>query len=239
VFPHWLRIGIIKNPGETSESHIPLPSIQKYKIGILQELAPSDLPIRTLDTWKEALIHAAMMDCSLHAISIPLLQYAVQAYYLIACSEVASNLARLSTKSLAQEACRRILIGNTILSTDNYTKADSVRRSIQSAFSRADVDFWILPVASDIAPLIASVKHMTPIENYIGDIFTIPGSLAGLPCAVIPFKKLQGMPVGIQIMGRQGQDNALLDFAERFAAHLANHPLDTSALESDAARKKT
>jgi Asp-tRNA(Asn)/Glu-tRNA(Gln) amidotransferase A subunit family amidase len=223
-FAFLISIDIIKDSPKIATNTSPLGNrSSEPRIGILHELAPHDLPSHTINTWKEALVHAAMMNCSLHSISIPLLRHAVQAYYLIACSEVASNLARFSTKNLAEEARRRILLGNMILSTDDYTKADSVRRSIQDAFHQADVDFWILPVAADIAPLIKDVEHMSPIENYISDIFTIPGSLAGLPCVVIPFKTIEGMPIGIQLMGRADNDEALLDFAEQFANYFKNN----------------
>ncbi|MEN3043149.1 MAG: Asp-tRNA(Asn)/Glu-tRNA(Gln) amidotransferase subunit GatA [Fervidobacterium sp.] len=167
------------------------------------------------------------------------IKYSIATYYIIAPAEVSSNLSRfdgvkyglrISSDSLSQmyektrgygfgeEVRRRILIGTFTLSAAYYDayfeKAQKVRRVISNKFSEVfeNYDFIVTPTSPTVAFKIGSVSE--PLVYYMMDIFTIPANLAGLPAISIPFDQINGLPVGIQIIGPRFSDAKLLGFAD-------------------------
>ncbi len=190
-----------------------------------------------IDTFKK-------LGCECVEIDLPHAKYSVSVYYLIATSEASANLARFDgihfghrtnqasgleetyiksrTEGFGDEVKRRILIGTFSLSSgyqDAYfSKACKVRRLISNDFKEAfnKCDFILNPVCASAAFKRGESKS-DPFKMYMNDLFTIPASLSGLPCLSIPFSQTkEGLPIGIQLIGKSFQDEELLLSARAF-----------------------
>jgi aspartyl-tRNA(Asn)/glutamyl-tRNA(Gln) amidotransferase subunit A len=177
-------------------------------------------------------------------VSLPHTEYAVAAYYVIAPSEASSNLARYdgvkygardkdqnelikmyqSTRSrgFGPEVQRRIIIGTYCLSAGYYDayygKASQVRTLLMEDFKSAfeSCDVVLCPVAPTPAFKIGE-KVDDPLMMYLTDIFTLSANLAGIPGMSVPcgFSK-EGLPIGLQIMGRHFNEEMLFKVAYNF-----------------------
>lgn len=175
-------------------------------------------------------------------ISLPHTKYAVPTYYVIAPAEASSNLARFDgvrygyrseniqnindlyvnsrSEGFGDEVKRRIMIGTYVLSAGFYDayfkKAQKVRAKIKEDFDRAfeNVDVIFTPVSPSTAFRLDDKK--TPIELYLEDIFTISANLAGIPGISIPAGKAQGLPVGIQLLGKPFGEGDLIKAGSAF-----------------------
>jgi aspartyl-tRNA(Asn)/glutamyl-tRNA(Gln) amidotransferase subunit A len=184
-------------------------------------------------------------------VSLPHLRYGIAAYYLIATAEASSNLARYDgvryglrggdgqdgvtgmyerTRSdgFGDEVKRRILLGTYVLSAGYYEayyrKAQKVRTLLRGDFARAfeRCDVIALPTSPETAfPLGERVED--PLRMYVTDIFTVPGNLAGLPGVSLPCGLEDGLPVGLQLLGRPLEDAALLRVGDAFQRHTEHH----------------
>ena len=177
-------------------------------------------------------------------IELPNQKLGVAVYYIIAPAEASSNLsrfdgvryghrasaysdlidmyARTRAEGFGAEVKRRILVGTYVLSHGYYDayylQAQKVRRLIvrdfQSAFERCDL------IMGPVAPTTAfeiGAQVDDPVAMYLGDIFTVPGSLAGLPGVSIPCGLDEsGLPVGLQLMGTYFSEAMLLGAAHRY-----------------------
>ena len=140
------------------------------------------------------------------------------------------------------EVKRRILLGTYSLcsaSRDNYfLKAQKVRRLVQGDFdsvfrlgnalhdrppaSDGGVDYILCPTAPSPAPPLKHVQQSSPIDAYVNDVFTVPASLAGLPTISVPApvgpesSRLGHQGIGMQLIGQYGDDEGVLDFAQRY-----------------------
>jgi len=177
-------------------------------------------------------------------LQLPLTRLAVPAYYVIAPAEASSNLSRFDgvryghrakeyadlldmycrtrAEGFGDEVKRRILVGTYVLSHGYYDayylQAQKVRRLIAQDFSRAfeRCDVILGPTAPTTAFEIGA-KADDPVQMYLGDIFTIPAPLAGLPALSIPCGfDGAGLPVGLQLMGRHFSEGLLLGAAHRY-----------------------
>jgi aspartyl-tRNA(Asn)/glutamyl-tRNA(Gln) amidotransferase subunit A len=175
---------------------------------------------------------------------LPLTGLAVPAYYVIAPAEASANLSRFDgvryghrakeyadlldmycrtrAEGFGDEVKRRILVGTYVLSHGYYDayylQAQKVRRLIAQDFSRAfeRCDLIVGPTAPTTAFEIGA-KADDPVQMYLGDIFTIPAPLAGLPALSIPCGfDGAGLPVGLQLMGRHFSEGLLLGAAHRY-----------------------
>jgi len=180
--------------------------------------------------------------CSVVPISLPHTEYAIASYYIIACSEASSNLARYdgcqfghrlpadklgdmvtATRStgFGPEVKRRIMLGTFALSAGYhdayYKKACAVRaliaRDLDLAFQKCDVILG--PVAPTTAYRIGETIH-DPLAMYLGDIYTVVANLAGIPAISVPCgMDHEGLPIGLHIMGKARSDSVLLSVAKR------------------------
>jgi len=177
-------------------------------------------------------------------LELPLTKLAVPVYYVIAPAEASSNLSRFDgvryghrakeysdlidlycrtrAEGFGAEVKRRILVGTYVLSHGYYDayylQAQKVRRLIAQEFSRAfeRCDLILGPTAPTTAFEIGA-KAEDPVQMYLGDIFTIPAPLAGLPALSIPCGfDGAGLPVGLQLMGRHFSEGLLLGAAHRY-----------------------
>jgi len=183
------------------------------------------------------------LGCEVREISLPATKYAVPCYYIIATAEASSNLARYDgvryTSRAAEdtlagmyratrgegfgaECKRRIMLGTYVLSHGYYDayylKAQKVRALIAEDFHKAfsEVDAIVTPVAPSPAFKIGE-KIDDPLEMYLSDIYTITGSLAGIPCMSVPCGKTsEGLPVGMQILTRHFDETGMFRLGEAF-----------------------
>ncbi len=184
------------------------------------------------------------VGCEVSEISLPATDSAIACYYIIATAEASSNLARYdgvryTTRSansatlagmyrntrgegFGNECKRRIMLGTYVLSAGYYDayylKAQKVRALIARDFARAfeTVDAVIAPVSPFPAFRIGE-KVDDPLAMYLSDIYTITGSLAGIPAMSVPCGKTsEGLPVGLQIMTRHFDEGAMFRIAAAF-----------------------
>ncbi len=169
-------------------------------------------------------------------LDLPLLESALPIYYIVMPAEVASNLNRFDglqygtpvdgdsimdqiratrTEQLGTEVKRRILIGNYVLSAGYvdayYKRAMALRSEMAAHLARAfeSVDVIMGPTSPTIAWPIGE-KFNDPLTMYLADIYTVVANLAGLPALSIPCGMVDGLPVGLQMMGARGADTTVL-----------------------------
>ena len=169
---------------------------------------------------------------------LSLVPYAIPAYYVIACAEASSNLARFDgvkygyrakdyedlhsmykrsrSQGFGEEVKRRIMLGSFVLSSGYYDayylKALKTKALIKQAFDAAFQKYDILlgPTAPETAPKMGeSLKD--PLKMYLGDIYTVSVNLAGLPAISLPCgEDSQGLPIGVQLIGDCFQEKKIL-----------------------------
>ena len=176
-------------------------------------------------------------------VSLPHTPYALAAYYIIAPSEASANLARydgvkygfsyLETNNMWQamektrqrgfgpEVKRRIMLGTYALSAGYYDawylKAQKVRTLIRQEFDQAfeKYDALVTPT-SPTAPFRIGEKVDDPLQMYLSDVCTLPINIAGLPAVSIPTGFADGLPVGMQIIGKPFSEETILKIAYAF-----------------------
>lgn len=184
------------------------------------------------------------LGCEVREMSLPSTGYAIPCYYIIATAEASSNLARYdgvrytfrSAKSetlsdmyrntrgegFGAECKRRIMLGTYVLSAGYYDayylKAQKVRTLIARDFARAfeEVDAIVAPV-SPFPAFKLGEKMDDPLAMYLSDIYTITGSLAGIPCMSVPCGRTAGgLPVGMQLLTTHFGEPAMFRLAAAF-----------------------
>jgi aspartyl-tRNA(Asn)/glutamyl-tRNA(Gln) amidotransferase subunit A len=183
------------------------------------------------------------LGCEVREISLPATEFAIACYYIIATAEASSNLARYdgvrytaraAGGSLADmysntrgegfgaECKRRIMLGTYVLSAGYYDayylKAQKVRALVARDFANAfrEVDAIVAPV-SPFPAFKLGEKVDDPLAMYLSDIFTITGSLAGIPCMSVPCgNTAEGLPVGMQILTKHFDETTMFRLADAF-----------------------
>lgn len=213
--------------------------ISGLKIGIPKEYFIKGIDEGVEKAVREAIKKYEKMGAKIEEISLPNTEYALACYYIIAPSEASANLARYDgikygyselkeSKDLADvysksrqegfgpEVRRRIMIGTYALSAGYYDayylRAQKVRTLIQRDFDRAfkKVDVIFTPTTPTSAFKIGE-KAKDPLSMYLSDIFTVSINLAGLPALSVPCGKAEGLPVGLQIIGKSFEENRILE----------------------------
>jgi aspartyl-tRNA(Asn)/glutamyl-tRNA(Gln) amidotransferase subunit A len=192
---------------------------------------------------RAALAEFERLGATLKEVSLDNSHLSVSAYYVIAPAEASANLGRydgvrygyrcdkpkdledLYKRSRAEgfgaEVKRRIMVGTYALSAGfydaYYVKAQKVRRLIKDDFTRAfqDVDVIMGPTSPHTAFKLGA-KTTDPVAMYLEDIYTIAVNLAGLPGMSIPAGLVGGLPIGLQIVGRDFDEARLLNIAHQF-----------------------
>jgi aspartyl-tRNA(Asn)/glutamyl-tRNA(Gln) amidotransferase subunit A len=184
------------------------------------------------------------LGCEVREISLPATDYAIATYYIICTAEASSNLARFDGaryghrsansgtlndmyrntrgEGFGSEVKRRIMLGTYVLSHGYYDayykKAQKVRTLITRDFTKAfqSVDAIVAPVSPFPAFRIGE-KVNDPMEMYLSDIYTITGSLAGIPCMSVPCGSTKdGLPVGLQILCNHFHEQQMFRLADAF-----------------------
>src|SRR5882757_720503 len=191
------------------------------------------------------------LGCRRVSIRMPNTDYAVAAYYIIATAEASSNLARYDGvrygkrvpgntliemyqktrgRKFGAEVKRRIVLGTYVLSAGYYDayylKGQQVRslisRDFREAFEKVDA---IITPTSPVPPFRLGERTSDPLQMYLADIYTVTGSLAGVPGISVPTgKTADGLPVGLQMYGPAFGEERVLQLAHAFeqagGAHL-------------------
>jgi len=168
------------------------------------------------------------LGAKLVGVSLPHTEYAINAYYIIAPSEISSNLARFdgirfgtTRESFGSEAKRRIMLGTYSLAAgyydDYYLKAQKARTLVIKDFKRVfeKVDVLAAPVSPGIPPKLGEVVN-DPIKMYMMDTLTVPANLAGVPALSVPAGFVNKLPVGIQFIGKNFSEKLLYRVGHAF-----------------------
>jgi aspartyl-tRNA(Asn)/glutamyl-tRNA(Gln) amidotransferase subunit A len=183
------------------------------------------------------------LGCELVEIRMPHTDYAIATYYIIATAEASSNLARFDGVRFAlrvdgdslismyrktrgagfgPEVKRRIVLGTYVLSAGYYDayylKGQKVRaliaRDFEEAFTKVDA---IVTPTSPVPAFKLGERTADPLQMYLADIYTVTGSLAGLPGISVPCGRVGGnLPVGLQLFGPAFQEARILQLANAF-----------------------
>jgi aspartyl-tRNA(Asn)/glutamyl-tRNA(Gln) amidotransferase subunit A len=227
--------------------HTPSADIKGLKIGIPNEYFGAGVDKKVAGVVQRAIGRLGELGATCVPCSIPSMEYALAAYYVTCTSEASSNLARFDgvrygpaadTKKswhdayrdvrragFGTEVRRRIMLGTFALSSGYYgkyyAKAQIARENVKKDFARilADVDVIAGPTMPTIAFKLG--EKSDPLSMYLADILTVPANLAGIPAISVPCGKADGMPVGLQIMGRPFADERVVDVAYAYEQAVA------------------
>lgn len=200
--------------------------IQNLRVGMPKEYFGEGLNSGVERVIKEAIKKLEDLNAEIVEVSLPHTKYAISAYYIINSSEVSSNLARFdgirfgkSRENFGEEVKRRIMLGTFSLSSGYYdeyfTKAAKVRTLIKQDFEKAftKCDVIVGPISPTVAWNLGE-KISDPLTMYLSDVYTIPASLAGIPGLSVPCGFVNGLPVGLQILGKFMDDEKVLNVGE-------------------------
>ncbi|MBE3073326.1 MAG: Asp-tRNA(Asn)/Glu-tRNA(Gln) amidotransferase subunit GatA, partial [Actinobacteria bacterium] len=236
-----------KDPLDTTSVEYPTPidipddrDLTGVRFGVVRELAGAGIDPGVKAVFDETVKRLEAAGAEIGEASLPHVEYALPAYYILAPAEASANLARFDgvryglrsvgdtgvtgmyeeTRSLGfgDEVKRRIMLGTYALSSGYYDayygQAQKVRTLIVEDFNQAlaGFDMLISPTTPTTAFKLGE-KTGDPLTMYQSDICTIPVNLAGLPAVSIPAGLSQGLPVGLQIIGKPFTANILLQAA--------------------------
>lgn len=203
--------------------------IKGMKIGIVNEFMAQGLDEKVKNCTLAAYKKLEELGAEVGDVSLPNIEYALPAYYIIAPSEASSNLARFDgvryghrsenntdiidmykrtrDEGFGDEVKRRIMLGTYALSAGYYEayygQAQKVRSLIIEDYKKAFEKFDVL--VSPTSPTTAfkiGEKTDDPLQMYLSDVMTIPVNLAGIPAISVPCGLADGLPTGLQIMGK-------------------------------------
>ncbi|OBY88695.1 aspartyl/glutamyl-tRNA amidotransferase subunit A [Pseudomonas sp. AU11447] len=213
------------------------------RIGLPKEYFGAGLDSRIADAVMNVVEQLKQLGAVVKEISLPNMQHAIPAYYVIAPAEASSNLSRfdgvrygyrcedpkdlqdLYKRSRAEgfgaEVKNRIMVGTYALSAGYYDayylKAQKIRRLIKNDFTSAfaEVDVILGPTTPNPAWKLGE-KNNDPVAQYLEDIYTITANLAGIPGLSMPAGFVDGLPVGVQLLAPYFQEGRLLNVAHQY-----------------------
>ncbi|OEH85181.1 aspartyl/glutamyl-tRNA amidotransferase subunit A [Desulfuribacillus stibiiarsenatis] len=211
--------------------------IKGLKIAVAKEYMGEGIDPQVRAVIQKAIDQLAALGAEIEEVSLPHTEYALASYYLIAPAEASSNLARYDgvkygiradgakdlldmykktrSQGFGEEVKRRIMVGTYALSSGYYDayylKAQKVRTLIKQDFDKVfeKYDLIVGPTAPTTAFKIGE-KTADPLTMYLNDICTIPINLAGLPAISIPCGFVDGLPVGLQLIGKAFAESTIL-----------------------------
>jgi aspartyl-tRNA(Asn)/glutamyl-tRNA(Gln) amidotransferase subunit A len=217
-------------------------SVRGLRIGIPKEYRVEGMPAEIEKTWEEGRAWLKAAGAELVEVSLPHTKLALPAYYIVAPAEASSNLARYDgvryglrvegrdiigmyegtrAAGFGAEVRRRVMIGTYVLSAGYYDayylRAQKVRTLIKRDFEEAfaaGIDAMLTP-ATPSAAFGLGEKGADPVEMYLNDIFTVTVNMAGLPGIAVPAAlDGQGLPLGLQLIGRPFDEETLFSLGE-------------------------
>jgi aspartyl-tRNA(Asn)/glutamyl-tRNA(Gln) amidotransferase subunit A len=218
-------------------------SLHGLKIGIPKEYFDAGLDTGVRQSVEQAIKVYTDMGAEVREVTLPNTGLAVATYYVVAPAECSSNLSRFDgvrfgyrckdpvdledlykrsrSEGFGDEVKRRILIGAYVLSAGYYDayylKAQKLRHLISDDFKQAfDAVDVIMGPTSPTTAFAMGEKSEDPVSMYLSDVYTIATNMAGLPGISIPCAPVDGMPVGLQIIGNYFDEARLLNVAHQF-----------------------
>src|SRR6266702_1883754 len=217
-------------------------SVKGLRIGIPKEYRLDGMPAEIEKIWEQGRAWLKAAGAELVEVSLPHTKYALPAYYIVAPAEASSNLARYDgvryglrvpgrditdmyeqTRSagFGAEVRRRIMIGTYVLSAGYYDayylRAQQVRTLIKRDFEecfKAGVHAMLTPATPSAAFGVGEKGGADPVEMYLNDVFTVTVNMAGLPGIAVPAGlDAQGLPLGLQLIGRPFDEETLFSLA--------------------------
>ena len=215
--------------------------VKGLKIGVPKEYFGEGINPEVKKALETAIEEYKSMGAIVEECSVPIAEYALATYYIIACAEASSNLGRFDgirygyrtpnfenlkdifvnsrTEGFGKEVKRRIILGTYVLSSGYYDayykKAQQVRTLVKKEFDKAfeKYDVLITPTSPTVAFDIGQ-RSNNPLEMYLADICTVSLNIAGLPGISIPCGvDSTGMPIGMQIIGKHFDEETILNAA--------------------------
>lgn len=224
--------------------------IKGMKIALPKEYMGEGIDPQVKETILKAAKHLESLGAIIEEVSLPHSKYGVAVYYIIASSEASSNLQRFDgirygfraedatnleeiyvktrSQGFGEEVKRRIMLGTFSLSSGYYDayfkKAGQVRTLIIQDFEKvfANYDLILGPTAPTVAFGLDTLNH-DPVAMYLADLLTIPVNLAGLPGLSIPAGFVEGLPVGLQLIGPKYSEETIYQVAAAFEATTDYH----------------
>ena len=219
--------------------------VKGMKLGLPKEYFTDGIDPRVRERVEKAATDLEAQGAEIVEISLPHTEYATATYYIIAPAEASSNLSRFDgirygnrtenpddilslyqqsrEEGFGSEVKRRIILGTYVLSSGYYdayyTRALKVRTLIRQDFEKAfeKVDAILTPVSPE-PPTKMGVASGDPLKHYLSDIFTISANLAGNCGISVPLEPVDGLPVGLQILGPHLGEKAILRAARAVEA---------------------
>ena len=221
--------------------------VKGLRIGIPKEYYGEGINPEVKEALDKAIEDYKAMGATVEEFSLPIAEYALATYYIIACAEASSNLGRFDgirygyrtenfenlrdifinsrTEAFGEEVKRRIILGTYVLSSGYYDayykKAQQVRTLVKNEFDKAfeKYDVLITPTSPTVAFNIGQ-RSNNPLEMYLADICTVSVNIAGLPAISIPCGvDKEGMPIGMQIIGKHFDEETILNAAYTYEQH--------------------
>ncbi len=223
--------------------------VKGMKIGVPDEYFGEGIDKDVEKSVWDAISKFEDMGATYEKVSMPHTKYALASYYIIAMSEASSNLARfdgtryglraegenwhvMASKTRAEgfgtEVKRRILLGTYALSAGYhdkyYLKALKVRTLVKQDFDKALANVDVLMAPTMPAPAFKiGEKIEDPLSLYLSDVNTVPVNLAGVPSISVPCGFAGDMPVGLQIIGKQFDENTIIKAAYSYEQNTDHH----------------
>jgi aspartyl-tRNA(Asn)/glutamyl-tRNA(Gln) amidotransferase subunit A len=217
-----------------------VPGTKGLRVGLIKEFFGEGIQEGVKKNVLDASAKLEELGAHTEWTSITSLNYALAAYYIVAMAEASSNLSRYDgvrygaslekgsadwntafsktrTESFGTEVKRRILLGTFVLSAGYYEayylKAQRARSLLRTEFKKAFKDFDVLlgPTMPVLPPKLGD--KVTPLEDYLIDVNTVPANLVGIPSISVPAGFTGGLPVGVQLMAPHFGEETLFSVA--------------------------
>lgn len=233
----------LHNPKDSFASVIG-KDVKGMRVGVAKEYFGEGLDPEVEASVRKGIHELENLGAEIVEISLPHVKYTLPIYYIVTPAEVSSNMSRydgirygmrneeaedllatyMKTRKqfLGTEVKRRILIGSYVLSAGYYDayykKAQQVRRIVIDEFADAfkNVDVIVSPT-SPVPPFKLHERQNDPLSMYLADVYTVAANLAGIPAMSVPagFTK-SGLPVGMQLMGKQLDEYSILKLGHAY-----------------------
>ena len=224
--------------------------VKGLKIGIASEYLGEGVGEASKNAVREAARVLESLGAEVSEVSLPNTKYALPAYYLLSSSEASSNLARFDgirygfraddvrtledlykktrSEGFGDEVKTRIMLGTFALSSGfydaYYKKAQKVRTLVQGDFMNAFEDYDVIIGPTTPTPAFKLGTQVDdPLTMYANDILTIPVNLAGVPAISVPCGFTEGLPLGLQIIGRHFDESTVYRVAHAFEQATDHH----------------